>query len=149
MTAEFRYSTYIFTTPDKVFEALTTEDIQNQYLNNTGARSMWNVGDKVLWKSIPYEKISYTWHRLQDFHRNLFDSDEALKQAQQEQSKVTCLIEDASQYHMGTTLTLVQDGFDSPESEMLKGVTFGWTMIISALKTHLETGRDLRPNPTA
>lgn len=105
MTAEFRYSTYIFTTPDKGFEALTTEDIQNQYLNNTGARSMWNVGDKVLWKSVPNEKISYTWHRLQDFHCNLFDSDEALKQAQQEQSRVTWLIEDASPYHMGTKLT--------------------------------------------
>lgn len=165
MMAEFRYTTFIFATPDQVFTALTTEDIQNKYLNNTGARSTWNVGDKVLWKSdpngefedldqevlevIPNEKISYTWHRLQDFHRDLFDSDEALRAAQQEQSTVTWLIEDASQFHMGTKLTLVHDGFDSPDSKMLEGVTFGWTMIIAALKTHVETGRDLRPNPTA
>lgn len=159
MTAEFRYTTYIFATPQQVFEALTTEDIQSKYMNNTGARSTWNVGDKVLWKSdpngefedldqevleiVPNQKISYTWHRLQDFHIGLFDSEKALRKAQQEKSKVTWLLEDASAYHMGTQLTLVHDGFDSPESEMLKGVTFGWTMIIAALKTQVETGRDL------
>lgn len=75
----------------------------------------------------------------------MFDSEAELREAQKEQSRVTWLLEDASQYHMGTKLTLVHDGFDTAESEMLKGVTFGWTMIIAALKTQVETGRDLRP----
>ncbi|WP_158408048.1 SRPBCC domain-containing protein [Corynebacterium epidermidicanis] len=165
MNPEFRYETYIFTTPQLVFEALTSDEIQARFMNNTGARSTWQVGDKVLWKSdpngeyedldqevlevIPDEKLSYTWHRLQDFHRDLFDSEAALKVAQQEQSRVTWLIEDASVYHMGTKVTLVHDGFDSAESEMLKGVSMGWTMIIAAMKTYLETGTGLRPEPTA
>lgn len=165
MTPSFTYETYIFASVSDVFEALTSREHQDAYMNGTGAQSTWQVGDKVLWKSdpngefedldqevlevIPGEKLSYSWHRLQDFHRELFDSDEALKRAQQEKSTVTWLVEDASAYHMGTKLTLVHDGFDSPESEMLKGVCFGWTMIISAMKTHLETGRDLRPDPTA
>lgn len=42
---------------------------------------------------------------------------------------------------MGIKLTIIRDGFDSPDSKMPEGTSGGWIMILPALKTFLEGGK--------
>jgi hypothetical protein len=74
-------------------------------------------------------------------HRDMFDSDEAYEAARAERSRVTFDIEPAALAPLGTKLTITHDGFDSADSKMLEGVSEGWIMILSAIKTMLEGGR--------
>lgn len=154
---EFVYVTYIQTTAEKLYRALTDPEFIKIYMGGTGPKSDWKVGSPVLWKSMPdgeYEdmdqkvleavpgkRLSYTWHTLQPMHRDLFDSDEAFAEAVKERSKVTFDIEPAEIPMMGMKLTITHDGFDTPESKMLEGTSGGWIMILSALKTFLEGGK--------
>ncbi|CRK57310.1 Transcriptional regulator, ArsR family [Alloactinosynnema sp. L-07] len=154
---EFVYVTYIQTTADKIYRALTDPEFIKIYMGGTGPESDWTVGSPIKWKSnpagefedldqkvleaIPGKRLSYTWHTLQPMHRDLFTSDEEFAEALKEKSRVTFDIEPAAIPMMGIKLTITHDGFDSPDSKMLEGVQDGWTMILSALKTLLEGGK--------
>ncbi|MFC7307885.1 ArsR/SmtB family transcription factor [Streptomyces monticola] len=156
---EFVYVTYIQTTPEKLYEALTDWEFIKEYMDGWGPQSTWEVGSTVKWKmgpdgeaeelgqrvleAEPGKRLSYTWHTLQPMHREMFDfaSDEAWEQATKERSKVTFDIEPAEEPSAGVKLTITHDDFDSPDSKMLEGVSGGWIMILSALKTLLEGGR--------
>ncbi|AHI21416.1 SRPBCC domain-containing protein [Corynebacterium vitaeruminis] len=154
---QFNYITYIYgesVTCQRVYEALTQRSDMDVYLQGTGPKSTWVPGDKVFWKSmpddefddmdqivlkaVPGEILQYTWHPIQEMHRYLFDSDEAFEAALPERSKVTFTISPLSDGLTGARLQLVHDGFDSDESVMLQGVTEGWSMILSSLKSYLE-----------
>ena len=153
---EFVYVTYVQATPEMIYRALTEREFLDVFMGGTGPRSDWQVGSKVFWKSLPTDdfedldqevlvaepgkRLSFTWHRLQPMHRDLFDSDEAFAEALRERSTVTFDIEPAEIPELGTKLTITHDGFDSPDSKMLEGTSGGWIMILSALKTHLEGG---------
>lgn len=162
---EFVYVTYIQTTPERLYQALTEWEFIESYMGGWGPRSDWRVGSPVEWKmgpdgefedlgqrvleAEPGRRLSYTWHTLQPMHRDLFDSDEEYEAARTERSRVTFLIEPAEVPEAGVKLTIVHDGFDSPESKMLESVSGGWTMIAAGLKTLLEGGRRLADQETA
>ncbi|WP_093840106.1 ArsR/SmtB family transcription factor [Streptomyces aidingensis] len=155
----FVYVIYIRTSAEKLYRALTEPEFIDAYMGGTGPRSDWRVGSPVRWKSDPAgqheelgqrvleaepgRRLSYTWHTLQPMHRDLFDSDEEFAEARRERSRVTFDIEPAEVPELGVKLTITHDGFDSPDSRMLHSVSGGWVMILSALKTLLETGRPL------
>ncbi|MBA0126117.1 metalloregulator ArsR/SmtB family transcription factor [Haloechinothrix sp. YIM 98757] len=154
---EFVYVTYIQTTAEELYQALTDPEFIKVYMGNTGPRSDWQVGSPVLWKSQPDgefedlgqrvleaepgKRLSYTWHTLQPMHRELFDSEEEFEEACKERSRVTFDIEPAEVPELGVKLTITHDGFDSPDSKMLESVSGGWVMILSGLKTVLEGGK--------
>lgn len=156
---EFVYVTYIRTTPEKLYEALTDWEFIKQYMDGWGPRSDWEPGSVVEWKmgpdgdfedlgqrvieAEPGKRLSYTWHTLQSMHREMSDdvSDEEFAEASKERSRVTFDIEPAEVPSAGVKLTITHDGFDSPVSKMLEGVSGGWVLILSALKTLLEGGR--------
>ncbi|MEV8526123.1 SRPBCC family protein [Streptomyces sp. NPDC052000] len=151
---EFGYSIYIRTTPERLYEALTDAEFAQLYFGGWGPRSDWRPGSSVLWKmgpdgtyedlgqtvteAVPGRRLAYTWHRLLPMHRQLFDTDEEFEAARAEQSRVAFDIEPAAPASLGVKLTVTHDGFDSPDSEMLNGVSEGWVMILSSLKTLLE-----------
>lgn len=155
---EFVYVLYIRTTPEQLYRALTEPEFIKVYMDGYGPESTWEVGAPVRWKmdpagdfedvgqrvlaAEPGRRLSYTWHTLQPMHREMFDfaSDEEWAEACEERSKVTFDIEPAEEASMGVKLTITHDGFDSPDSKMLEGVSGGWTMILSSLKTLLEGG---------
>ncbi|MCX5386421.1 metalloregulator ArsR/SmtB family transcription factor [Streptomyces sp. NBC_00083] len=155
---EFEYAIYIQTTPERLYAALTDAEFAQRYFGGWGPMSVWRVGSPVLWKMGPdggYEdldqvvlaaepgrRLAYTWHRILSMHRQLFDSEEEFERARAEQSRVAFDIEPARPASLGVKLTLTHDGFDSPDSEMLKGVSGGWVMILSTLKTLLEREGD-------
>ncbi|MFE2930873.1 SRPBCC domain-containing protein [Streptomyces sp. NPDC059278] len=157
----FVYVIYIQTTAEKLYQALTDPESIKIYMGGYGPESSWETGAPVRWKmdldgefeetgqrvleAAPGKRLAYTWHTLQPMHRQMFDfaSDEEWDRAVRERSKVAFDIEPAEEPEMGIKLTLTHDGFDSAGSRMLEGVSGGWTMILSTLKTLLEGGRFL------
>ena len=154
----FVYVTYIDTTPEELWQALTDPAFIRKYFGGTGPESDWKEGSEVRWKmspagefhdwdqqvleSEPHRRLSYTWHSYQPEMAEMFGwSDEKLAELRKEQrSKVTFDIEPAGS---AVKLTVTHDDFEG-HTEMLKGVSEGWPMILSNLKTVLETGESLR-----
>jgi uncharacterized protein YndB with AHSA1/START domain/DNA-binding transcriptional ArsR family regulator len=154
---DFVYTTYIHTTPEKMWRALTDPSFTLRYWG-IGMQSDWKVGSPILLQwgpdeafhdieqvvlvSDPYRRLSYRWHNYQPEHAALFGwSDEKFAELVKEPlSKVTFDIEPLGE---NVKLTVVHDDF-VPDSEMLKGVSGGWPAILASLKTLLETGDALR-----
>jgi len=150
----FVYVTYIRTTPEALWEALTNPEFIRRYYDGGGPESEWKVGSSVLWsmeagdgphdwdqhvlEAEPNRRLSYTWHNYQPEMAEMFGwSDERLAELQNEpRSKVTFEIEPMGP---AVKLTVTHDDF-VPGSEMRKGVQDGWPGILSNLKSLLETG---------
>ena len=152
----FVYTTYIKTTPERLWQALTDPAFTQRYWKTT-FETDWQVGSTMTWnnhgvtiadpeqvvlESEPYRRLSYTWHtftpELAEVHEQL--TDEVLaKAAGEARSKVTFEIEPLGEL---CKLTVVHDGFE-PESIVMELVSGGWPRVLSDLKTLLETGQTL------
>jgi len=159
---EFVYTTYIRTTPEELWKALTDPAFTHRYWG-AGLVSDWKVGSPVLWQdepggeprdmdqvvleSEPNRRLSYTWHNYQPGHAEFFGwTDEYFAElVKEKRSKVTFEIEPVRSM---VRLTVIHDGFDR-DSEMLKAVSGrkpesgGWPEILAGLKSLLETGEPL------
>lgn len=156
---EFVYVTYIRTTPEELWRALTDPAFTLRYWG-AELHSDWEPGSPVLWRyapdeplrdmdqvvlhSEPHRRLSYTWHNYQPEHAAFFGwSDAYLATLRGEKrSRVTFHIEPAGD---AVKLTLVHDGFQG-DTEMLRAVSGknprsgGWPEIVANLKSLLETG---------
>jgi uncharacterized protein YndB with AHSA1/START domain/DNA-binding transcriptional ArsR family regulator len=164
-TPSFVYTTYIRTTPERLWQALTDPAFTRRYWGAT-LESDWNPGSNVRWElfgvtiddpdqvvleSDPPRRLSYRWHTPT---RELLDVLELTEEARERldaerRSKVTFELEPLGEL---VKLTVVHDGFESG-SLMASLVSQGWPSILSNLKTLLETGETLpaydEPPPTA
>lgn len=155
---EFVYTTYINTTPEQLWQALTDPAFTRRYWEVT-IESDWTKGSPMTWKqdgvtivdpaqvvleSEPYRRLAYSWHTFTPEFADLHGlGDEFLsKVAKERRSKVTFEIEPVGQL---VKLTVVHDGFE-PGSTVLEMVSEGWPHLLSSLKTLLETGEKL-PGP--
>ena len=161
---EFVYVTYIKTTPEQLWQALTNPAFTMRYWG-VGLHSDWKKGSTIRWQSgpdgepkdlddvvleaEPYRRLAYTWHNYQPEHADFFGwSDEYLAELQKEPlTKVTFDLEPGGP---AVKLTVTHDGFES-DSEMLQAVSGrkqqsgGWPEVLAGLKTLLETGDVLQP----
>jgi uncharacterized protein YndB with AHSA1/START domain len=137
---EFVYVTYIETTPEKLWDALTNSEFTERYWWDTRVVSDWKIGSPVALESRgkvtdtgvivvadPPRRLSYTWANTSEEFRN------------ERPSRVTFAIEP---YGKLVKLTLTHEDFDK-ESKMLQGISKGWPAIVSSLKTMLESGQAL------
>jgi uncharacterized protein YndB with AHSA1/START domain len=145
----FVYVTYIKSTRERVWQALTDSAMVPEYWFGHRIESDWKVGglikfydgdqlvhDDALLKCEPPSELSYSWRPL---HKG-FESETA--------SRVTFTLEEAGAH---VKLTLVHDEF-MPGGKMLDAVSTGWPVVLSGLKSLLETGKalgGLRPPPHA
>ncbi|MBE0578918.1 SRPBCC family protein [Devosia sp.] len=138
----FLYVTYIHSTPDKVFEAITRPDLARRYWGHENV-SDWQPGSR--WEHIrandqrtvelvgkvieasPPKRLVMTWTNA---------SQEADPESY---SRVTFDIEE---YEDMVRLTVAHDELEAGGG-MAKGVTKGWPLVLSSLKSFLETGRGL------
>ena len=151
----FAYTTYIKTTPERLWQALTDPTFTERYWGTT-FETDWQVGSMITWHnqgvtiadpeqvvlvSEPFRRLSYTWHTFTpELAEALELSDEVLAKAAGEgRSKVTFEIEPLDEL---CKLTVVHDGFE-PESTVLGLISGGWPHVLSDLKTLLETGKTL------
>jgi uncharacterized protein YndB with AHSA1/START domain len=138
---EFVYVTYIETTPEKLFQALTDSDFSRRYWFNTSFRTDWRVGspfalvvnDQVTDTGTvlaydPPRRLAYT------FHHEL--SDTARKE---KPSRVTFTLQPHGKL---VKLTLTHEDF-APGSVILDSISKGWPAILSSLKSLLERGEPL------
>ncbi|MFC8075146.1 ArsR/SmtB family transcription factor [Streptomyces sp. NPDC057307] len=154
----FVYRTYINTTPEKLWQALTDPAFTRRYWGVT-FESDWRAGSEMSWEqfgvritdpeqvvveSEPYRRLSYTWHTMTPEFAEATGLGEEyrLKAAAEERSKVTFEIEPMGP---AVKLTVIHDGF-RPGSTILSSVREGWPALLSSLKTLLETGEPL-PEP--
>ena len=160
----FVYTTYIRTTPERAWQALTDPAFTERYWGLTLA-SDWNVGstimlrqwgleiadpEQVVLEAEPYRRLAYTWHTFTPEWRDEASRRVGFPQAFLERiaaeprSKVTFVIDDLGEF---VKLTVIHDGFE-PGSKVLETISQGWPHILSNLKTLLETG-DTLPQPKA
>jgi uncharacterized protein YndB with AHSA1/START domain/DNA-binding transcriptional ArsR family regulator len=151
----FVYTTYIRTTPQKLWQALTEPAFTRRYWA-TAFSTDWAVGSPMTWdnhgvlisdpeqvvlEAEPYTRLSYTWHAITPELAKRFDWDEELtdRLAREARSKVTFTIEETAQI---VKLTVVHDGFELG-SALAEMVSHGWPNVVASLKTLLETGEPL------
>lgn len=138
---QFVYVTYISTTPEKIWNALTDGEITKQYWFRHRNASDWKPGSdwehqdyddpgtvdivgKVVESEPPY-RLVITW---------ALPADAA---SQEKHSRVTFEIEPLQDV---VRLRVIHEGLE-PGSDMLRGITQGWPLVLASLKTLLETGR--------
>jgi uncharacterized protein YndB with AHSA1/START domain/DNA-binding transcriptional ArsR family regulator len=153
----FVYTTYIKTTPEQLWQALTDPDFTMRYWGITfdtdwrpGAPMTWHqrgvtIADpeQVVLESEPYRRLSYTWHTFTPELAAALDlTDEAQERiAAEQRSRVTFEIEALGER---VKLTVIHEGFE-PGSVVISMVSNGWPRVLSDLKTLLETGELLPP----
>src|SRR5262245_35256103 len=138
---EFVYVTYIATTPEKLWQALTDGAFTSQYWFGTRIESDWRVGSRVsFWRDgalsdsgevleyTPPRRLSYTWHV--EFHEDF---------RRQTPSPVTFQLDPPAD---AVQLTVVHDQFE-PGSKVFAAINGGWPKVLASLKSFLETGRGL------
>jgi uncharacterized protein YndB with AHSA1/START domain len=156
----FVYTTYIRTTPERLWQALTDPACTERYWGIT-LDSDWKSGspvtlrqwgltiaspEQVVLESEPCRRLAYTWHTFtpewQDAARDRIGfSEEFLERiAVEPRSKVLFEISELADELV--KLTVIHDGFE-PGSEVLETISQGWPHILSNLKTLLETGQTL------
>jgi len=151
----FVYVTYIRTTPEKLWQALTVPEFLARYWEMgpagvepvAGAPVKWDMGGEVrdlgqvVLAAEPYRRLSYTWHTYQREWSQMFGwTEEQFAELVKEKiSTVTFELEPAGEQ---VRLTVTHDDFE-PGSVMLQAVSGGWPQILASLKSLLETGRPL------
>ena len=151
----FVYTTYIRTTPERLWQALT-EPAFTRLWWETSFETDWKPGSTMVWdnhgvviedpeqvvlEASPYHRLTYTWHSFTPELAARFgwDAELQLKLADERRSQVTFELEPEGE---SVRLIVTHDHFE-PGSTQLEMVQHGWPAILSGLKSLLETGTSL------
>lgn len=137
--SQFVYVTFIRTTPAKLWEALTEPEFVRQYWFGVTAQSSWKKG--APWK------LAYEDGRVAD-SGELLEVDPPRRMVIRWQNEwnpelkaegpARCTIE-LEPAGRAVKLTITHE-IERPDSKFIKAVSGGWPMILSNLKSLLETG---------
>lgn len=137
---KFVYVTYINTTPEKLWEALTNVEFMKKYWFGSNFEIDWKVGSKIreirqdgsfgfqgkILKFVPPRILAFTF---------------------QSELKSEVIPQITFELHpRGSTvkLVLIQEGFESDKKDFdYQSTSEGWAAVLSNLKTLLETGKPL------
>jgi DNA-binding transcriptional ArsR family regulator/uncharacterized protein YndB with AHSA1/START domain len=151
----FVYTTYIQTTSERLWQALTEPAFTERYWSTTfdsdwkpGSSMIWHTRgvaitdrDQVVVESEPYRRLSYTWHTFTpEWAQSLDLTDDARERLIAEpRSKVTFEIEALGEQ---VKLTVIHDDLE-PGGVTGSLISQGWPRVLANLKTLLETGDTL------
>jgi uncharacterized protein YndB with AHSA1/START domain len=144
--SEFIYTTYIKTTPQKLWKALTNSEFIKQYWAGCDSKTDWKPGSE--WQLIypdgkivdsgevieakPYKRLAIKWrnewnpeYRAEGYSRCVMD------------------IEPSKENSVKLTVT---HSIGRDKSKLIKAVSGGWPFVLSNLKSLLETGKVVMKN---
>ena len=134
----FVYVSYIASTPDKVFKALTSAETTGQFWFGNAATSDWKVGSPIefhregklivegkILENDPPRRLSYTFRSM---HEPFYGAEQP--------SRVVFELEPQKDQ---VKLTVTHDDF-VPGSKVFEAISKGWPLVLSNLKSYLETG---------
>ena len=140
--SSFVYVTYIRTTPEKLWRALTEPEFTRQYWAGTVQECEWKQG--AAWRiMIPDGRLADAGEVLEiESHKRLVLSwrNEFKPELRAEGfSRLTYLLEPLGEM---VKLTVTHE-IDRPQSKLVDAVSGGWPLILASLKSLLETGEVL------
>lgn len=154
----FTYVIYINTTPEQLWKALTEGEFTRQYWGGRQIVSEWTTGAPVKhvkadgsldWRgevleSDPPHRLSYTFIPENDDEMPGYEGEKVDLATPEKPSRVTFEI---AEYMDQVRLTLIHDQFEE-NSKVLQGISVGWPVILSSLKSLLEGGSPLLRSDT-
>ena len=137
----FIYVTYIASTPDKVFKALTSKDATAQFWFGNAATSDWKIGSPIefrregklivegkILENDPPRRLSYTFRSMHEPYNGREDPSRVVFDLEQQRDQVK--------------LTVTHDDF-AEDSQVFHAISNGWPLVLSSLKSFVETDRVL------
>ena len=135
------YAIYIRTTPEKLWEAITTPQFSQQYFHGTRVtvvpdrfESLASDGSEIIKGDVlefdPPRKLVHSWSALYD-----------PEQAEEPASRLTWEVE--AQDGGYCLLTVTHDQLEASPKTAVSVSGTGWMFVLSGLKTLLETGKPL------
>ena len=134
------FEIYIKTTPEQLWEAITNPELRRQYSFGVGAESDWTNGSGYT-AAVPGVIDIAAGENLEvDPPRRLVQSFNALWSDDVKAAGTSRVTWDIEQVEDSCQLTVTHDQLPEDANPELYG---GWPMILSGLKTLLETGEQL------
>lgn len=137
----FVYVSYIASTPDKIFKALTDTEATGKFWFGNAVTSDWAVGSPVTFyregrlilkgevlEFDPPWRLSYTFKPM---HDELYSGEQPSR-----------VVFDLEKQKDQVKLTVTHDDF-APDSKVFDSISRGWPLVLSSLKSYLEANRVL------
>jgi uncharacterized protein YndB with AHSA1/START domain len=134
------FEIYIKTTPERLWEAITSEQMRKRYSFGVGTVSDWSQGSEYR-SAVPGVVDIAAGENLEvDPPRRLVQSFNALWSEDVQREGTTRVTWEIEPVGTSCRLRVTHDQLSENANDELFG---GWPMILSGLKTLLETGEDL------
>ena len=140
--SRFVYVTYIRTTPEKLWAALTTPEFMKKYWFGMNIETDWTAGSP--WKLVFSDgRVADTGTivEIEKPKRLVLRWRNQLRPELHEEGEARCSMEIEAAGDV-VKLTITHE-IDKPGSKLIGAVSIGWPKILSSLKTLLETGAAL------
>ena len=134
------YTTYINTTPEKLWAAITNPEFTRQYWGGNANVSEWKTGAD--WKHVDMNtpgKVHHVGKVLECSPPSRLVLSWFTPGKEDDTSRVTF---DITPVEGLVRLDVTHDQF-IPDSQMAKNVSKGWPAVIASMKTYLETGKGI------
>ncbi|HVJ64031.1 MAG TPA: SRPBCC family protein [Bdellovibrionota bacterium] len=142
----FVYVTYIRTTPEKLWDALTTPEFTRQYWFGIEVKSEWLVGSAMRYLRDGETLVEGEVLRSERPRLLAYTFRETKTVASHEPpTRVTLEIEDCGGGDQ-VKLTVTHKGFVQ-NSKHLPSISAGWPAVLSGLKSLIETGKPMKIEP--
>jgi uncharacterized protein YndB with AHSA1/START domain len=141
--SKFVYVTYIKTTKEKLWEALTSREFMAQYWLGNQPEAEWRVGGS--WKIVKPNGENTDTGEIQEFEpqkRIVIKWQNEMMPALKAEGYSICTmeIEPAGKPGEESMKLTVTHTMERPDSKLIAAVGGGWPLILSNLKSVLETG---------
>ncbi|HZP78329.1 MAG TPA: SRPBCC family protein [Pseudolabrys sp.] len=137
------YVSYIRSTPEKVWQAITDREISKQYWGRSN-RSDWKVGSSWEHQRVDGSNITDIVGQVVETRppHHLVISWATPSDAN-DPGRVSRVSFDIEPQSAGIVRLTVTHSELEPGSQMERGITWGWPLVLASLKSFLETGEGL------